>query len=165
MTDVSITIDGLKLEYFEGKDLIYPSQEDYYRYYFYYLDKVILNAGTKEDLENAIQEALKVHPLPEVRGYRSTSDKEAAVTKHLGQLGYSKYRYLLPDYKTDVSAYNKKRADRLEQFKLACFKELGVADHPKRDLLWSKAKDRASGEGLYGIYNSMSDLVDLIMED
>jgi hypothetical protein len=29
MTDVSITIDGLKLEYFEGKDLIYPSQEDY----------------------------------------------------------------------------------------------------------------------------------------
>lgn len=73
---------------------------------------------------------------------------------------YVKYEKELREYKERLS---KHQAELHEQFKKELFDELGIADNPKREKLFSKAWEQGHGCGYAEVYNYACDLVDLIV--
>lgn len=72
---------------------------------------------------------------------------------------YAKYEKELMEYKERLS---KHQTELHEQFKKELFDELGIADNPKREKLFSKAWEQGHGCGYAEVYNYACDLVDLI---
>lgn len=69
-----------------------------------------------------------------------------------------------------IDEYNKARDTYLaeangliEQFKIDLFKHFKVQDHPKKELCYTLAYDRAHSNGLTEVYNEFEDLVQLIL--
>lgn len=60
------------------------------------------------------------------------------------------------------AAYGAETSRLLELFKRDMFEDLGIADNPKRDKLFSIAWDKGHSAGLSEVYNEAQDLVDLI---
>lgn len=67
----------------------------------------------------------------------------------------AKFRDLVRDYKAED-------ARLIEQFKQDALDDLGIANHPKANILWEKAWDWGRGDGLYQVWNCLLDLVDLL---
>lgn len=55
-----------------------------------------------------------------------------------------------------------KEIELYNEFKHDLFEELEITDNPKRDLLFEKSWDRGHSYGLYEVYNTALDLVELI---
>lgn len=51
-----------------------------------------------------------------------------------------------------------------EQFKQDAFKELGIENHPKRELLYKKAWELGHSGGLSEVWYYLSELADLIID-
>lgn len=52
--------------------------------------------------------------------------------------------------------------ENIEFQKIEMFKELGIADNPKREMLWDVAYDLGHSVGIDKIFLYMEDLVELI---
>lgn len=67
---------------------------------------------------------------------------------------------------TDEDALKKARAARTQrimaEFKRDMFEELGIANHPMREKLYSKAWENGHSSGFQEVYNCALNLVDLI---
>lgn len=67
---------------------------------------------------------------------------------------------------TDEVALKKARAERTQrimaEFKRDLFEELGIANHPMREKLYSKAWENGHSSGFQEVYNCALNLVDLI---
>ena len=73
--------------------------------------------------------------------------------------------------KVDDEAHNKARAEynkaesaMIDQFKRDALDDLGLLNHPKADLLFSKAWEHGHSSGLHEVYSWMDDLSDLITD-
>lgn len=66
------------------------------------------------------------------------------------------------EYKKANDAYNKENARLFEEFKKDLFADLGIADNPKAEKLFSIAWDKGHSGGYSEVYNEALDLVDLI---
>jgi len=72
------------------------------------------------------------------------------------------YEEKLPAYRKAKQDYRDEDNRLTELFKIDAFKELGVENHPKKDVLWSLAYDDGHSEGLNGIWYVMLELVELM---
>lgn len=61
-----------------------------------------------------------------------------------------------------LQAYHEGEREAHDRFKLACFREFGIEQNPKRELLWSKSWELGHASGLSEVLNYLSDLVELI---
>ena len=68
------------------------------------------------------------------------------------------------DKKAWITAYNQGEQESLAKFKQAAFKELGIEDNYKKELLYSHAYDLGHADGMPSIYDWMEKLVDLIQD-
>ncbi|TXG86113.1 MAG: hypothetical protein E6R13_01115 [Spirochaetes bacterium] len=80
----------------------------------------------------------------------------------------SVYKHYTIEKKVDITGFQlhmKYYADELsklyDEFKLDLFKELGIEDNPKREMLFDKV--RSISDSFSSIYEYASDLVDLIL--
>ena len=81
-------------------------------------------------------------------------------------MDYTKYEHKLPYVLRSKNqdayyAYNAEERHLVEMFKQDLFNDLGIADNPKREKLFSIAWE--NGHGYSEVYNEAIDLVDLIV--
>jgi hypothetical protein len=79
------------------------------------------------------------------------------------------YHANLINYQNDLNAWkeklkkkNEKEQVLLAKFKTDLFEDLGIQDHPKKELLYSKAWERGHAHGFAEVYNHACDLAELI---
>lgn len=65
-------------------------------------------------------------------------------------------------YKLALDAYHAAEQEVYDKFKNDLFADLGIADNPRRHVLFDKAWERGHSSGLQEIYNVACDLVELI---
>lgn len=65
-------------------------------------------------------------------------------------------------YTAALDAYHAAEQEVYDKFKNDLFADLGIADNPRRHVLFDKAWERGHSSGLSEIYNVASDLVELI---
>jgi hypothetical protein len=58
--------------------------------------------------------------------------------------------------------YNEQVRDVTERFKQACFKELGIQDHPKKEKAFEIAWDYGHSSGYYEVYNYLETISELL---
>lgn len=134
-------------EYYSTNDLPYPNRKDFEEYYLYFKSTVL--AQGLEDIKFEL-------------GFGPTADLreiEEAVTQH---------RYILAKFFDDKSYRDAIKAFRVEEskktieFKTDLFTESGMVDHPKVELLYSKAYGLGHSSGFQEVYNYFYDLKDLV---
>jgi hypothetical protein len=88
---------------------------------------------------------------------------------HETELANPKQNNLVKDAVVDEEAFQAARkvygaaqAEVHRKFKEDLFKEFGVEDNPKRELLFDKAYERGHSAGMEEVYGVFSDLVELI---
>lgn len=65
-------------------------------------------------------------------------------------------------HKLALAAYHAAEQEVYDRFKNALFVDLGIANNPRRHVLFAKAWERGHSSGLQEIYNVACDLVELI---
>lgn len=88
---------------------------------------------------------------------------------HETDLANPKQNNLVKDSVVDEEAFKKARAEYgaaqqevQERFKADLFREFGVENNPKRELLFNKAWERCHSEGFFGVAGEFEHLVELI---
>jgi phosphomannomutase len=79
-------------------------------------------------------------------------------------LALKNYELAMAEYNNERDIYHKKDVDLYKKFMQDMFNELGIADNPKRDRLFSIAWDLGHSAGYSEVYNYASELVDLIRD-
>lgn len=116
--------------------LPYPHEKDYQTVYYYKGGKTVHT-----------QKAGEAIPLPEgTRGAVREVVTDEAAFKAARKAYYDKGNELITQFYTDVK------------------EDLGIADHPKADLLMSKAWGMGHSSGMSEVYYYALDLVDLIKD-
>ncbi len=85
----------------------------------------------------------------------------AQVTEYAKQLAL--YETLNAGYRADLDAYRAGERASYDLFKTELLKDLGIADHPKADRLFSMAWERGHSEGYHSVYSEAEDLSDLMV--
>lgn len=70
---------------------------------------------------------------------------------------------LLADYTHKRNAYDAEEARLHAQFKYDLIRELGIAKHPKAEILYQKAWEQGHSAGYEEVFNYANDLVDLLV--
>ena len=122
----------------------YPNLRDYMTVYFYQKGELV---GVKEPDGNTYRIGAKgkrewVHEPPPHGAAEKVVDKDA--------------------YYAARDEWQSEQARLEAEFREELFRDLKIADHPKRDLLFQKAWDRGHASGYAEVYNVALDLVDLI---
>ena len=65
-------------------------------------------------------------------------------------------------YRADYVAYHREKERLLNEFKEDVFEELGIQDHPKREVLFNKAWSNSARDGYYQVYLEAESLVELL---
>jgi phosphomannomutase len=79
-------------------------------------------------------------------------------------LALKKWESEMEIYRKEVAAYQKTDADLYVKFMQDIFDDLGIANNPKRDRLFSIAWDMGHSAGYSEVYHYASELVDLIRD-
>ena len=87
----------------------------------------------------------------------------AQVTQYAAQLAL--YETLNASYRADLDAYRAKWAVRAayEFFKTELLKDLGIADHPKAERLFTMAWEDGQSEGYEAVYSRAEDRSELMV--
>ncbi len=86
------------------------------------------------------------------------ADAEFAAVK----AALAKYEADMATYKATRDAYNAENSRLQTKFREDVEAENGMTDHPKRDLLWSKAWERGHSSGFSDVLSAYDDLVELV---
>ncbi len=117
--------------YYERGNVLYPLKKNYTKYFVYSEGKLLYTTDYGESVPD------------EYKGY--------TIENKFDKVGYLRH----------INDYQEEMARLLEEFKQDLFKELGIEDNPKREILYDKA---CSMDGsLSMIYENASELVDLIL--
>jgi hypothetical protein len=92
---------------------------------------------------------------PILKGSTPQDHREYADALETYNFLFKAYEVAMAERKTD-----QRRLD--EEYKQACFRQLGIAGHPKREILWDKAYSLSRDEGMYQVYMTMYELIALI---
>jgi len=111
-----------------------------------------------KDYENNYTTKLPLPPRPNKPVLRANKPED-----------YRAYADELEKYNAELKVYDEaleiRRKDQRkldEQYKLDSFEHIGIADHPKREILWQKAMDSSRDEGMYQVYLTAQSLSDLL---
>jgi hypothetical protein len=66
------------------------------------------------------------------------------------------------DVGAERKAWYEKQNQLQEQFKADALEEAGLSHHPKKDLIFEKAKTEGHGESLQVVYDKLMDLADFV---
>jgi hypothetical protein len=75
------------------------------------------------------------------------------------------YALALEKYKEQKEIYSQAIADKNRQFRADLEEEFKLSSHPKAELLWNIAWDKAHGSGLSEVYTEYSILAELLDQD
>ena len=81
---------------------------------------------------------------------------------HAFRKALKEYQFKIEEYKKKKKAYQDREKIIFECFKKDLFNELGIADNPKKDLLFSKAWEISHSYGYNEVFSTAEDLVELI---
>ena len=123
----------------------YPNVRDHTTIYYYSLGKAI-----------AVREPDGSYYLIMADGSRKWIEGEPEHAAAETVVDERTYRALRDEYGAEESWI-------YEEFKRDLFEELGIENHPKRQLLFEKAWERGHSSGYSEVYNVALDLVDLIL--
>lgn len=86
--------------------------------------------------------------------------KPSDIRKHADAV--EKYQAEEEKYKQARREYNEHEGMLINMFKQDALEDLGLTDHPKADLLYSKAYERGHSAGLNEVWQVMEDLAELL---
>lgn len=73
------------------------------------------------------------------------------------------YEEMMSEYTILLKKYKRVSAELYEKFKEDLFKDLGITNNPKKDLLFSKAWELGHSSGNHEVYGYAQSLVELIL--
>jgi len=100
------------------------------------------------------------YPTKPKKPYLHKDHSSCDVLKYFEKL--KEYESVMVEYAKGINIYQKKIDELYQKFMQDMFNEFGVSDNPKRGLLFSKAWEQGHSEGYESVYDSFSDMVDLI---
>lgn len=120
--------------------------------------------GEKEMYYHEIEEKYKnkmTYPLAPkkpflLKGHTAKDAKEYVVL-------LENYEKALKNYKEELKAYNTHTSVLLNKFKKDALEDVGLADHPRADKAYSTAWEYGHSGGLYGVYQWLCELADLLL--
>jgi hypothetical protein len=159
-------LDKEKTDYLRGKDLIYPTREDYSRIYVYFRGQVLANITTGNIGEEAVRldkyfATSGIH----TEGTQGLSHNFDKIKIALKKLGMTIETDLDQDALSYAKAeYNRTIGGRIDVFRAELYEYYGVTDNPKADAVYDKAYDRGHSAGLGEVSSIFGDLVELIVD-
>jgi len=154
-----------KTDHLRGKDLIYPTREDYTRIFVYSHGKVLASITTGNIGEEAkrLDEYLATQDIH--TGITGLSHNFSKIKVELKKLGLT----IETDVDQDALSYakgeyNRTVGERIEVFRKELYEYYGVTENPKADAVYDKAYDRGHSAGLGEVSNIFGDLVELIVD-
>ena len=158
-------LDQEKTDSLRGKDLIYPTKEDYARIYVYFRGNVLANITTGNIGEEAkrLDEYLATQDIH--TGIMGLSHNFSKIKVELKKLGLT----IETDIDQDALSYAKNEygaaiSKRIDAFRKELYEYYGVTDNPKADAVYDKAYDHGHSAGFGEVAAYFGDLVDLIVD-
>lgn len=154
-----------KTDHLRGKDLIYPTREDYTRIFVYSRGKVLASISTGNIGEEAkrLDEYLATQDIH--TGITGLSHNFSKIKVELKKLGLT----IETDVDQDALSHAKNMygaaiSKRIDAFRAELYEHYGVTDNPKADAVYAKAYDHGHSSGFAEVSNIFGDLVELIVD-
>ena len=158
-------IDDKTLNSLRGKDLIYPTKEDYTTLYVYYRGET-LGSITKLTMDDIIEDI-----TDRMDKLGTGLNKTTGLSVEFRQLRTKlKESGVTVELVVDTEAFKQAKLDysiligrRVDKFRADLYEHYGVAENPKADKVYDKAYDMGHHAGFGEVASHFGDLVDLIV--